>query len=230
MVNYNIYGKTLGYEQDYPADTRLFLGCEYMPLRKQFRNTEYEVRERVEHILVTTGGGDSCHMALTLAERVVKLPKEKAQDLVWHIVCGPYCLDTDRLEMLAEKNRRLQIHKNVTDMSEIMKKCDIAVSAAGSTLYELCSVGVPTVGFYFAENQRRNMESFGKLTPVLNAGDFSIYPEKVLDFMEKEVEVLCGSRELRQKISFAMRHIVDGQGADRLAEELGELFGKREIS
>ncbi len=230
LVNYNIYGKTLGYEQDYPADTRLFLGCEYMPLRKQFRNTEYEVRERVEHILVTTGGGDSCHMALTLAERVVKLPKEKAQDLVWHIVCGPYCLDTDRLEMLAEKNRRLQIHKNVTDMSEIMKKCDIAVSAAGSTLYELCSVGVPTVGFYFAENQRRNMESFGKLTPVLNAGDFSIYPEKVLDFMEKEVEVLCGSRELRQKISFAMRHIVDGQGADRLAEELGELFGKREIS
>lgn len=219
LVNYNIYGKTLGYEEEYPSNTKLFLGCGYMPLREQFGNRSYEVRDKAEHVLLTTGGGDGCHMALAMVRRLLRAEWEKT-GLTWHIVCGPYQPDTKELEELAAKSGMLQIHKNMTDLSELMENCDIAVSAAGSTLYELCSIGVPTVGFYFAENQRKNMEAFGKLTPVMNAGDFSVYPERVLDFILKEVEVLCGGKELREKISRAMRSIVDGKGADRLAEEL----------
>ena len=124
------------------------------------------------------------------------------------------------MEELAAQNDILRIHKNVTDMSELMQTCDIAVSAAGSTLYELCSIGVPAIGFYFAENQRRNMETFGKMTPVMNAGDFSVHQDRVLDFIEKGVEVLCREKELREKVSLAMRSVVDGKGADRLAKEL----------
>lgn len=219
LVNYNIYGKTLGYEKEYSSKTKLFLGCGYMPLREQFGGKSYEVRDRVEHILLTTGGGDGCHMALAMARRLLLKGQDKA-GLTWHIVCGPYQPDTEELEKLAAENGMLQVHKNMTDLSELMISCDIAVSAAGSTLYELCSIGVPTVGFYFAENQRKNMEAFGKLTPVMNAGDFSAYPERVLDFILKEVEVLCGGKELREKISWAMRSLVDGKGADRLAKEL----------
>lgn len=219
LVNYNIYGKTLEYERDYTAGTRLFLGCEYMPLREQYRDGSYEVRDKVEHILLTTGGGDGCHMALAMAKRLL-CSEQEMTGVTWHIVCGPYCQDTEELKKLASKNNMLQVHKNVTDMSGLMRSCDIAVSAAGSTLYELCSIGVPTVGFYFAENQRKNMETFGKLTPVMNAGDFSVSPEKVLDFILREVEILCCERQLREKISQAMRNIVDGKGADRLAKEL----------
>lgn len=219
LVNYNIYGKTLGYEREYPSETKLFLGCDYMPLREQFRDRSYKVRDKAEHILLTTGGGDNCHMALALAERLLSLGQERT-GFTWHIVCGPYQSDTKKLEELAAGNSMLQVHKDMTDLSELMQNCDIAVSAAGSTLYELCSIGVPTVGFYFAENQRRNMETFGKLTPVMNAGDFSVCPERVLDFILKEVEILCSEKELREKISRAMRSIVDGKGADRLAKEI----------
>lgn len=219
LVNYNIYGKTLGYEKAYPSETQLFLGCEYMPLREQFWDRSYEVRDKAEHILLTTGGGDGCHMALAMAGRLLSSGQEKTE-LTWHIVCGPYQPDTKKLEELAGKSGMLRIHKNMTDLSELMQSCDIAVSAAGSTLYELCSIGVPTVGFYFAENQRKNMEAFGSMTPVMNAGDFSASPESVLDFILREVEILCGEKRLREKISRAMRSIVDGKGADRLAKEL----------
>lgn len=249
LVNYSIYGKTLGYEADYPAGTKLFLGTEYMPLRRQFRDCPYEVRDTVKDILFTTGGGDSSHAALRLTERLLQYRTEKGKKRangsrmgdasagtnkdgadsekecggklpVWHIVCGPYHPDTEKLEALAAKHPFLRIHKNVTSMSELMQKCDIAVSAAGSTLYELCSIGIPTVGFYFAENQRRNMETFAELTPVKNAGDFSRKPDAVLDLIEKEVEVLCREKTSRQRISRNMKNIVDGRGADRLAESL----------
>lgn len=216
LVNYSIYGKTLGYEKDYPEAVRLFLGPEYMPLREEFRECSYEIKNEVKDILFTTGGGDGSHAALRMAERL--LQKDKTR--IWHIVCGPYHPDTEALKRLAAAHPFLRIHKNVTQMSELMRTCDIAVSAAGSTLYELSSIGVPTVGFYFVENQRRNMETFAKLTPVKNAGDLSAEPELVLDRIESEVEVLCREKRLREEISRVMRNIVDGRGADRLAEGL----------
>lgn len=219
LVNYNIFGETLGYERDYPSQTKLFLGCSYMPLREQFRDRPYRVRERAENILLTTGGGDSCHMALAMAERLADKSSVKGMDIpVWHIVCGPYHPDTGRLKELASQCGILRIHENVTQMSDLMMGCDIAVSAAGSTFYELSSIGIPAVGFYFAENQRINMETFAKLTPIKNAGDFSAQPESVLDFIEEEVERLCGEKTLREEISQSMKTIVDGRGADRLAK------------
>ena len=224
LVDYNIFGKTLGYENDYPKETKLFLGCSYAPLREEFRNSDYNVRETVKHILFTTGGSDTSHMALAMAKRLTKTAflgndeKKEQKTPIWHIVCGPYCLDTEELEHLAAKNDRLQIHKNVTHMSELMKRCDIAVSAAGSTLYELCSIGIPTVGFYVAENQQKNIETFAELTPVKNAGNYVAEPEQVLDFIETEVERLCGEKALRKEMSRIMQTIVDGQGAERLVE------------
>ncbi len=219
LVNYNIFGKTLGYERDYPAGTTLFLGCEYAPLREQFRDCAYTVRKEAQHILLTTGGGDSCHMALAMAKRLTgKSCGGGRKSPVWHTVCGPDHPDARELENPAAECDILQIHKNVTHMSELMRECDIAVSAAGSTFYELCGVGLPAVGFYFAKNQRRNMEAFAELTPIRNAGDFSVQPERVLDFIEEEVETLCRERTLREEISQSMKTIVDGRGADRLAE------------
>ena len=218
LVNYNIFGKTLGYEKDYPSGTRLFLGCDYMPLRRQFQNCSYTVRDRVKNILFTTGGGDSLHIALCMAERLMGSENPEIGGPVWHIVCGPYHPDTEKLEKMAKERPFLQIHKNVTNMSELMQECDLAVAAAGSTLYELCSIGVPAVGFYFVENQRRNMETFEELTSIRNAGDFSADPERVIEVIEKEEERLCREKGLRERISQTMRNVVDGRGAQRLAE------------
>lgn len=218
LVNYNIFGGNLGYEKEYPAGTKLFLGCDYMPLQEQFRDCDYKVRDKAKHILFTTGGGDSSHIALHMAERLLQREGADRESPLWHIVCGPYYPDTEVLEELAKEHAILRIHKNVTCMSELMQKCDIAVSAAGSTMYELCSVGLPAVGFYFVENQRRNMETFAKLTPIKNAGDFSAEPENVLTTIEKEVDTLCREKALRKEISQIMKKIVDGRGADRLAE------------
>ena len=231
VVNYNIYGKTLGYEEKYPLQ-KLLLGTDYMPLRDEFVGIDYLVRDTVENVMLTTGGGDSCHMALKFAKRLAEYMQQKTEgeglenpvnSIKWHMICGPYNTDVEALKELEKEYAFLVIHQNVTDMSVIMKECDIAISAAGSTLYELCAIGVPTIGFYFADNQRQNIEAFGKLTPIMNAGDFSTGEEDVFAFMEKGLKLLMESKELRVKISMAMRTLVDGNGAERLAEALMNL-------
>ena len=51
----------------------------------------------------------------------------------------------------------IKIHKNITNMSDYMRGCEMAVSAGGTTLFELCACGIPTVCFSFAENQMLEM-------------------------------------------------------------------------
>ena len=52
-----------------------------------------------------------------------------------------------------------------------MKKADIAISAGGTTLYELCACGTPTISYSFADNQLDNVEQFQKDELIDYAGD-----------------------------------------------------------
>lgn len=57
-------------------------------------------------------------------------------------------LGYDGLERLIEKyepNQSVQIYRNVSDISEFMFKADIIFTSAGRTMYEVCSLGVPTI-------------------------------------------------------------------------------------
>ena len=54
-------------------------------------------------------------------------------------------------------------------MKEIMKQCDVVLSATGSTIYEVSALGVPLIAFYFAENQRQGADMLSEITHVINA-------------------------------------------------------------
>ena len=87
------------------------------------------------------------------------------------------------------------------DMAGLMRACDLAVSAAGTTLYELCAAGVPSVSFTMADNQlpcARDMERFAG---VLCAGDVRSTPE----FTERLLSLLFSLAENLQQRSALSR-------------------------
>lgn len=52
-----------------------------------------------------------------------------------------------------------------------MRKSDFAISAGGTTLYELCACKVPAVCFSFADNQAGFTKEMGKQGIMCDAGD-----------------------------------------------------------
>lgn len=229
IINYNIYAPRLPYRKLYRKNpARLLLGSAYAPLRQDFGRTAYERKEVVENILITTGGADCYDVAGQLAERIAEyLPtaynqdgQERAALPKIHIVSGLFYGSRDRLAILAKKYSNIVIHENVTNMSELMASCDMAISAAGSTLYELCAIGVPAVYFYFVENQELPARYFAVETRMQNAGSYTKDAQKTLRQLTKESIRLLQSAALRREVSESMRSVSDGKGAERIAGAL----------
>ena len=224
LINYNIYGEMMGYQECYAAETRLVLGSSYAPVKAAFKNTPYTIREKVSNILITMGGSDALNIAGQLGALLLEhLPKNVKLTLV----CGRFSPHLESVRRLAETDNgssRVEVLTDVSDMWNVMQRCDLAIAATGSTMYELCTMGVPTICCYYVENQRRMAECFGERTSMKNAGDFSKDSERVLQEILKHTLLLVQEEQMRKVLSSEMKRVSDGLGAYRIAEVLGEFM------
>ena len=217
LVNYNVYGPGLDYHGLYSnfdaKEPKIILGCFYTPLRKMFRGIERRMQERkVREVLISTGGADPEHIALSIV-------KSEPKNYKYHILIGAMSPDKDEIERLAGENGHIVLHENVADMRRVISHCDIAVSAAGSTLYEICACGVPLITYILADNQIRGAEAFQKLGVAVNLGDMrkeNSPAEKVFTAIEE----LSYDYERRCIVGNKMQNMIDGFGADRMVKEI----------
>ena len=222
LINYNIYAKELPYRFEKETPERL-LGADYVPLRQEFTtDCEYTLREVPQDILLTTGGGDPLFAAPKLVEALLSNGMLKRKNLRYHIVSGPVNQHAKELKELYQNHPQVEIHENVASMKRLMQDCDVLITAAGSTVYEACALGIPMICFYFVENQRQIAEYFDKNTDVINCGDYAQYPRLVCDNLADAVVRCVYGRDTRKELSEQERKLVDGLGADRIADRLIE--------
>lgn len=232
LINYNIYGDNLAarYEDDCinkPKQT--LLGISYMPLRKEFsEDISYHVRGKVTDVMITTGGGDPLFAAKDFVSTFLANEDLQKAGIRYHIISGPFNNHATELKTLYGKNTSVMIHENVKSMKEIMRQCDVVLTATGSTIYEVSALGVPMMVFYFAENQRQGAEEIEKRTSVINCGDFSKEPEQVVDKAVAALIRCVQEKNYRQHLYQQEKQLVDGKGACRIATALQKIAKKGE--
>lgn len=224
----------------YENAARKLLGPQYTPLREQFEQPSYTVRTSVQNILLSTGGTDP----YGVAERLLRDISHSAdtayrvlRECDYHIITSKANSRYDALLAMAKANAHIHIHEGVTDMASLMASCDLAVSAGGTTLCELCAVGIPTVSYLMAENQRTAVETFSQKGLIPFAGDIrgKKSSNAAADSSSGSLPAVNGSviasifsfltqmsvnADARKKSSRSMRAFLDGQGAKRIAQAL----------
>lgn len=220
LINYNIYGPR--YRGIYEKEARkCLLGPAYMPLREEFlEKSDYMVAEEVKNVMITTGGTDPYLAAAAFTEAFLADAEIQKKNLQIHIVSGPFNKRVDELKKKFEDVENIFIYENVKSMRELMCRCDVVLTASGSTIYEVSSLGVPMLTFYFAENQRAGAEELENITGVINCGDFSRDAQGCLEKAVAGMRKLLLDSTYRREISRKERLLVDGQGADRIAKAL----------
>ena len=152
LLNQNIYAPQLTYSYD--PHTVLLLGPMYALLRPEFlvwKEWERHIPDTARHILVTLGGGDSDNVTLKVIQALhdIRLP-----DLEIRVIVGPANPHRDSLVAAIEHGpHSVELLFDVTDMPGLMAWADIAVSAAGSTCWELLFMGLPSLVGVLADNQ-----------------------------------------------------------------------------
>lgn len=226
LVNYNIYGTD--WEQSYKANqqkfgTKLLLGPQYVPLRKEFENLPaHKTEDRVRRVFVSTGGSDPqnvMHSLLTMVGSV-----KEWQSIEFHAVIGALNPNKKEIEQTACNMQNIKLHIEEQKIAQLMCQCDLAVSAAGSTLYELCACGVPTVTYALADNQLPGAGAFEAHALMKMAGDCRVHKieERIFECLQELME----NASLRSNISHRMQAAVDGKGAQRLAMALRSACNK----
>ena len=218
IINYNIYANDLGYEDKYDKNTSLLLGPIYAPLREQFGEVYEKKCSIPSNVLVCAGGGDVADILYDILSGIESEPALKKVD--FHVVIGNMSDNEKDLMRLAFCSDKIFIHRNVTRMAELMSKCDLAVSASGTMLTELCCMKVPTIEFAIADNQLKNAKYYGEHGIMIAAGDIRENKEAVIRRIVYETAQLISDKKKLADLRAGMEGICDGLGAKRIAEAL----------
>ena len=226
LINYAVYAEDFNYVVNRQGP-RLLLGCDFVPLRGQFQNIEKKnISKEVKSIMITTGGTDQYDFAGSLLKVLCK--DDRFRKLHFTIIAGKFCKQIGEWSAYAENRSNVQILSNVTNMATVMQKMDIAISAGGSTLYELCACGVPTISYSFADNQLDNVHKFDKLEMIKYIGDLRDDFENCIEQCCLALENSIHHVQERKRISDEMQQKVDGCGSMRIAQVIQqEMLGAR---
>lgn len=111
--------------------------------------------------------------------------------------------------------------RGVIDVGVVLSSVDLALSAAGSTTWELTLHGIPTVVVATADNQRPLARAAGAAGLVVDAGDIEhLDPRSLGD----RVAELANDHDRRMNLAEAAWSAVDGNGARRAAAALRSLL------
>ncbi len=216
LINYNVYYNLFGYPQAYAnTSTQLLLGCDYAPLRAEFSGLTSPCREKVKRVLITTGGTDNLGVTGELLKEIAA--RNLFEDVTFDVIMGRFSGHTEELAHICDKRLGIVLHRDVQCMSELMIGCDFAITAGGTTLYELCACGLPAVTFALADNQLYAVRQFDVEGLMPYAGDMREDAGEVINTLIEHMQAAIFGSQDRHEIVIKMRRLVDGCGALRIA-------------
>ncbi|MBR1610948.1 MAG: UDP-2,4-diacetamido-2,4,6-trideoxy-beta-L-altropyranose hydrolase, partial [Methanobrevibacter sp.] len=141
------------------GEKNVFTGHKYYILKDEFYfQPQKIISQQVSNILITFGGSDPNNFT----EKVIDSILSTSYDGRINVILGLGYQGLDELIDKYESNQSIQIYQNVSDISEFMFKADIIFTSAGRTMYEVCSLGVPTI--CLCQNERELTHVFANDT------------------------------------------------------------------
>jgi spore coat polysaccharide biosynthesis predicted glycosyltransferase SpsG len=209
VVNGAWHAERLGYRV--PAGTLTLLGPRYALLDRAFAEAPSRIIDaQVRRVLVTLGGATPADDTMAAVSAVRAALPAARLDVVGGLVPA-----------VAPSAEGVVIHGALPSLRPLLLAADLAITGGGMTLYECLATGTPTVAVGLADNQRLNLEHLGR-------DGFIVVAEFAT--LAATIARVAADRGLRERLSAGGRRAIDGQGADRVAAELGRLLATRVVA
>jgi len=215
VINGNANARELPYCSS-SGDTRFLLGPEYAVLPPEFWEMfTRAIRDEARNVLIILGGADPCN----LTPGLLALLNEMPGDFTVTAVVGPFFRNQEEVRTAADRSQRfVKLVDGLDSVCDLMLEADVAISAAGQTLYELICVGCPTVAIQVAPNQEGQLKALAEAGCVRTAG--SAEEGNILLRVREALLLLLSNPTIRATMTTMGQRLVDGRGAERVAQAI----------
>ena len=195
--------------------TRLLIGPGFALVRPEFAQAREAALTRrrqagpVRRVLVSLGLTD----VGGVTERVIRLAATLLAGCEIDVVVGEETASFAQLSVYGSP--LLRLHSQVRDMARMMTEADLSIGAGGSTGWERCTLGLPSLVVVIADNQEPSAQALAAAGAalVVDARDANFEAD-----LQAMLARLAGDADLRLQFAETSAAICDGQGAGRVAE------------
>lgn len=198
-----------------PLHCRMLLGAKFALLRPEFKTMREKVKARtgkVKNILVFFGGMDSDNLTGQVLEVIINLKLDVHVD----VVIGQQHPQKETIQKLCTQHN-YTCHVQTNRMSNLMAVADLAIGAGGSTNWERCCLGLPSIIVSTAINQIPISNELSRLGGCHYLG--SIQKDTLEKIKESLFFLFISPRDLENYSTIAF-NLVDGDGVLRVSNEL----------
>lgn len=225
VLNQNIDAEEAWYANR-AESTKVLLGPRYALLRKEFwpwREPRRQPAERGQRVLVTLGGGDPDNVTSMVVRALDQLSE---RDVEVTLIVGGSSPHLDAIKKAVEDvSLSINLRHDVDQMAMFMAEADVAVSAGGSTCWELAFMGIPNSIIVLADNQRGIASGLDAAGVSINLGWYETLEEAAVT---DSVQSLLHDDAQRFEMTARGQELVDGRGTHRILHS-GLLHARKAI-
>lgn len=216
LLDQNLGRSGIDYIDRVPAHCRVLAGAANALLRPEFaafRQRSLARRETPElrELLISMGGVDKGNATGAVLKALAGCELPAAARIT--VVVGQQAPWLQQVrEVAAGLPWPVDLRVNVQDMARLMSECDLAIGAAGTTAWERCSLGLPTLTMVLADNQWPGalaLEAAGA-AGLLKAEGLAVQLQDAISRLQRPGELLL--------LAKAASAVTDGAGTQRVVE------------
>jgi UDP-2,4-diacetamido-2,4,6-trideoxy-beta-L-altropyranose hydrolase len=213
LLDQNLYSiPDARYQSLVPAGCRILVGPKYALLRPGFTAARKKLRVRdghVKRILIFMGGSDVTNETGKALQAIGLLNRP---DIGLDVVVGRTNPHHEAIKMLCAPLSNYTLHPHVRDIETLMTSADLAVGAAGSTTWERCFLGLPSLMVVTAANQHGIAQAVASAGSARNLGWHQfVTPARIAEAIQ---QMLSNPAELKQMSAECLRLMEAGSMAE----------------
>ena len=202
--------------QDYSGVSgRYLIGPKYFIMDSKYENIEAKEPEGdVKSILLTVGGSDHNDLLFRILDIIERMKRELSVMIIVSKASG-------YVDHLQEYLKRLTMHTqlfvDVKSLVSFWEQCDIAITAAGNTLFERIATRLPGATLCQLDRQMEIADNFESLGVNVNLGSEQNVSG---DILSKQIADFIENREQHHLQYMKSPQIIDGRGLRRFNSEV----------
>lgn len=176
--------------------TRYFYGPRYWVLRPEFHAYRKRGKRRpaqTNRILLAFGGSDPTNLSSMVLDKLLRDPSAYAIDLILGPQFNQCAAVESVLDMHRDRRGAVSVYRNASNVAELMYAADLAITAAGMSMFETLCVGTPVIVIPQDQLQRDTYQGLMRLLEVdeldvlgsvIKNSDFTCPEDPVIAAME----------------------------------------------